>query len=97
MSDAAFRDEVQQTIELYESIIGHVAARTRQMIEQHGEIEALSQLVVSADLQQGFKVLRDSNQLPKSFEALVVRFRHLFETNAVEAAEWRMDNPYALL
>jgi hypothetical protein len=44
------------------------------MMEQHGEIEALSRLVVSADLQQGFKVLRDRNQLDKTFESLVDRF-----------------------
>ena len=31
-------------------------------------------MVVGADLQQGFKVLRDSNQLDKSFEALVTRY-----------------------
>ena len=96
MSDPAFRAEVKQTVELYEKTIGHAAARTWRMIEQHGEIEALSRLMVSADLQQGFKVLRDSNQLDKSFEALVIRFRHLFRPDVVQAAEWRLANPRQL-
>jgi hypothetical protein len=93
MVDPQFRAEVQRTIELYEATIGHAAARTRQMIERYGEIEALSRLMVSADLQQGFRVLRDSGQLDKSFEALVVRYRHLFRSDAVAAAEWRLSNP----
>lgn len=96
MSDPAFLAEVKKTVELYESTIGHAAVRTQRMIEQHGEIEALSRLMVSADLQQGFKVLRDSNQLDKSFEALVIRFGHLFKPNVVKAAEWRLANPYEL-
>ena len=39
--------------------------------------------MVSADLQQGFKVLRDRNQLNNTFEALVVRFQHLFKPDVV--------------
>jgi hypothetical protein len=34
--------------------------------------------MVSPDLQQGFKVLRDREQLDKTFEVVVVRFQHLF-------------------
>jgi hypothetical protein len=97
MSVPDFNQEVERTVELYEKTIGHAAVRTRQMIERYGQVEALSRLMVSADLQQGFKVLRDSNQLDKSFEALVVRFQHLFRTDAVTAAQWRLDHPYELL
>lgn len=97
MSDPEFMREVECTVELYEKTIGHAAARTRQMIDRYGEVEALSRLMVSADLQQGFKVLRDSNQLDESFEAVVVRFQHLFRSDAVKAAQWRLDHPYELL
>ncbi len=97
MSEEAFMNEVEFTIELYENTIGHAATRTRKMIEQHGAISALSRLMVSADLQQGFKVLRDSNQLEKTFEAVVVRFQHLFGSDVIQAAQWRLAHPHDLL
>jgi len=96
MTEAAFIEEVKHTILLYERGIGHAATRTRPMIARYGEVEALSRLMVSADLQQGFKALRDRNQLDKTFEALVVRFQHLFRSDVVQAARWRLDNPYEL-
>lgn len=97
MSEAAFVDEVEKAIELYEKAIGHVATRTRNMISEQGEIEALSRLMVSPDLQQGFKVLRDRGQLHKTFESVVERFHDLFRPDAVEAAKWRLAHPYELL
>ena len=97
MSEAAFREEVEHAIKLYERAIGHAATRTRPMIDKYGEVEALSRLMVSADLQQGFKVLRDRDQLDKTFEALVVRFQHLFKPDVVQAAQWRLAHPYELL
>jgi hypothetical protein len=97
MDDNEFRNEVVKAIELYESANGYAATRTRQMIEEHGEIGALSRLMISADLQQGFKVLRDNKQLDKTFEAIVVKYPHLFDPDIVIAAQWRLDNPYELL
>lgn len=89
--------EVERTIRVYEEIIGHAAMRTRNMIDEHGHVEALSRLVVSADLQQGLKVLAEKDQLEDSFESLVVRFRGRFRDDVVEAAQWRLDNPDELL
>lgn len=97
MSEASFRKEVEHTIKLYEKEIGHVATRTWPMIERYGEVEALSRLVVSPDLQQGFKVLRDHDQLHNTFEALVVQFKHLFKPDVVQAAQWRLDHASELL
>ena len=97
MTEQAFRDEVYRAIAIYEQHIEQYAGRTRQMINKHGEIEALSQLMVSADLQIGFKTLRDAGELDKTFESVVVRFRHLFRPDVVEAANWRLDNPFQLL
>jgi hypothetical protein len=96
MPEAAFKREVEQVIRLYEEAIGHAATRTWPMIEKYGEIEALSRLMVSADLQKGFKVLRDNGQLDITFEALVVRFQHLFKPGIVQAAQWRLSHPYEL-
>lgn len=67
------------------------------MIERHGAVEALSRLAESADLQKGFRILRDRDQLDSTFEALIVRHEGLFRRNVVEAARWRLDNANALL
>ncbi len=98
MSETRFRREVERTIDFYEKLAGHPASRTRQMLNRYpSEIAALSHLVTSADLQQGFKVLRDGGHLDKTFEALVVQFQCLFTSEVVQAAQWRLDNLYALL
>lgn len=97
MLEETFKKEVIELIELYESAIGHAATRTWPLIEKFGEIEALSRLVVSPDLQKGFKVLRDRGQLEHTFEAVVMRYQHLFKPDAVQAAKWRLDHPYDLL
>jgi hypothetical protein len=97
MTTPEFITEVNEAIDLYEKLIGSVASRTRQMIDNHGTVEALSRLVVSPDLQSGFKVLRDQDNLDSTFEAIVVRHPELFQVESVEAAQWRLDNPHDLL
>jgi hypothetical protein len=97
MVDPLFLAEVEGAIAAYERVIGQYASRTRSMIDQHGHIKALSQLVVSPDLQQGFRALRDQGRLDVTFEAIVVRYPQLFEADAVEAAQWRLDNANSLL
>ena len=88
--------EVHRTIEVYENETGHVAVRTRQMISQYGPVDALSRLMGNSDIQGGFRTLRDQELLNSTFEALVVRYRDLFRPNVVEAAQWRLDNPYGI-
>ena len=90
MSETMLQKEVKEVLDIYERAIGHAATRTWPMIEKYGEIEALSRLVISADLQKGFKVLRDTGQLDKTFEAVVIRFQHLFKPDTVQAAKWRL-------
>lgn len=97
MNETDFVGEVERVICVYEREIGHSASRTRQMIDRLEEVEALSRLMISGDLQQGFKVLRDRKLLHQTFEALVVRFSHLFRHDVVQAAQWRLDHPYDLL
>lgn len=96
MSEAVFKKEVEKVIEFYEEIICHAASRARNMIRDYREVEAISRLVVNADLQQGFKVLRDHGRLDKTFEALVIKFQHLFKPEVVQAAKWRLENPNEL-
>ena len=97
MSKQALILEIEKAIDVYEDAISAFAARTRQMIEREGAINALSKLAISADLQQGFKVMRDLGQLDQTFESIIVRYPHLFSNNVVEAAQWRLDNADQLL
>lgn len=97
MAEEGFRKDVERAIILYEEANGHAASRTWDMIRGGQEIRALSRLMVSADLQQGFKVLRDHKQLEMTFESVVVKYKHLFTADVVEAAEWRLAHPYDLL
>jgi hypothetical protein len=62
-----------------------------------GEIEALSRLVVGAYLQERFRVLRDTGQLDKTFESVVVKYKDLFTSDAVDAAKWRLENANNLI
>jgi hypothetical protein len=88
-----FDKEVEEAIKLYEDAIGRRATRTRQMMNRHGKIGALSRIVVSPEPRTGFKVLRNNNKLDKTFEAIVVKYSNKFEKNSVEAAQWHLDNP----
>ncbi len=97
MDEAAFKRDVAQAVALFEQFKGHYAARTKNMIVELGEVDALSKLVQDPDLQDGFKVLRDNNMLDKTFEAVVVKYPHMFDEHAVQAAQWRLDNPGNLL
>jgi hypothetical protein len=97
MTDDLFLDAVAAAIDVYEDVIGRHAVATHSMIKQYGEVGALSRLVVSPDLQDGFKVLRDTDNLKSTFEALVVRFADKFDPEVVKAAQWRLDNPFGLL
>ena len=92
-----FDKDVEETIKLYEDAIGQFASRTWQMIENLGKIEAISKLVVSPNLQKGFKVLHEKGKLDKSFEAIVLKYKNKFRADIIEAAEWRLLNPNKLL
>ncbi len=96
MSLLTLLGDIEHVIAVYEGEIGVTAARTRQMIERYGAIEALSKLVESADLQKGFRILRDRDQLDSTFEALIVRHADLFRKNVVDAAQWRLQNANSL-
>ena len=96
MQRNALLQDIEGVIEVYEEQIGVPAGRTRQMIERYGAINALSKLAVSAELQSGFKVLRDRNQLDATFEAVIVRHPGLFHEDVVAAAKWRLQNPHLL-
>ncbi|MDR1786866.1 MAG: hypothetical protein LBR16_00215 [Treponema sp.] len=87
--------DLENTISVYEKAIGHFASRTRQMLERKGNVGALEALMTSADLQHGFKVLRDKKMLDKSFESVIVKYQDTvgFSKTTVETARFRLDHP----
>ena len=87
-----FPDDLEASLKIYESQICTFASRTRDMITRYGEVEALSRLVISSDLQQGFKILRDNRKLDATFEAVITRHANMFKSEIVEAAKWRLEN-----
>ena len=89
--------DIEHSLRVYERLIAGTAARTRPMLDKHGPVEALRILVEDGKLQSGFKALREASLLHESFEQLVVTHgTELFEEGTIEAAQWRLDNPYLL-
>lgn len=84
--------DVNEVTVSYEKLIGVSATRTRQMIDRHGVVEALSIMAANTEIQSGFKRLRDSNQLHLTFEAVILRHRELFRNEIVEAARFKLEH-----
>lgn len=60
------------------------------MRRRHGTVEAINRLVVSGDVQSGFKRLKELGLLAYSIEAAVVRFPDEFPPTSHECAEFRL-------
>ena len=96
MSRETLLQEIEDVLGVYEREIGVTASRTRQMIGRYGPVEALSRLAVSAELQSGFRVLRDLGRLEMTFETVIVRYADFFRGEVVKAARWRLENAHLL-
>src|SRR5262245_27624452 len=60
------------------------------MRRQYGTLDAIERLVQSGDLQSGFKRLKQLGLLEWSIESAVVKFSSEFSKNALECAQWRL-------
>ncbi len=67
--------------------------RFRQMIEQHGSIDAAKRLLASREIQTGLLRLWELSALDKSMEALVLqeRFKTLFSEEEIQEAHRRLE------
>ena len=92
--DDNFLEDVENAVKNYEEISGVVAQKTRAMLKELGPDEALSRLLMTEDYQKGFKVLRDNGKQNISFEAIIVKHKDKFNEGIVEAAKFRLKNPY---
>ncbi|WP_438279210.1 hypothetical protein [Nitrobacter sp.] len=61
-----------------------------RMRRQRGTIEAIERLVLSGDIQSGFKRLQQLNLLEWTIEAAVTKFPGEFGPHAQKCAEWRL-------
>lgn len=88
--DEKLKQEIDETIKLYEQYIPTSANATRKMIVNKGYKKALSDLMKSSEIQKGFKTLISNNHKEKTFEAIIIRNKEYFSKEVVEAAEFRL-------
>lgn len=85
-------EDIDKTCTIYKETKGISPNRALLMMEQYGKVEAISRLVRSPNLQDGFKFLKDKGKLDKTFEAVVLKHSELFSEEVVKMAKWRLDN-----
>src|SRR6185503_3585430 len=72
------------------------ASRTWQMIKRHGVIAAVERAVNRPDVTAGYTALVEMGLQRFAFEAIVVRYPHLFSPEAVERCRSRLaESPVA--
>ena len=92
MTEDEFQQLVEETISIYERFIPGAATATREMIVRRGVIQALLSLVQNANIQRGFRILRDNNMLNRTFEQLIVDNPEFFDTTTIECARFRLEH-----
>jgi hypothetical protein len=67
--------------------------RFRQMIDEHGAVDAAKRLLATRDIQTGLMRLWKMESLSKSMEALVIqaRFQPLFSDHEIAEAKRRLE------
>jgi hypothetical protein len=91
-----FEKDVENTIAIYKKTVGGFAPNTERILFNQDKIGALSKLMQSGDVQKGFKILRNNKQLDKTFESLILKYKHLFKNDVVVAAQWRLNNAWKM-
>lgn len=89
MASVALEAFVDETIRLSQARDYHPTVFIG-MRRRHGTVEAISRLVVSGDIQSGFKRLNELGLLDWTIEAAVTKFPDEFSQGVREAAEWRL-------
>jgi hypothetical protein len=69
---------------------GYTPTVFQGMRARHGTVPAIEKLVLSGDVQSGFKRLKGLGLLQWSIEAAVLKFPDRFSTNAKQCAEFRL-------
>lgn len=72
---------------IQEGYTPHVFCRMRK---RRGTVEAMKKLVVSSEIQSGFKKLKEMGLLELSVEAAILKFPDEFASEERDAARWRL-------
>ena len=89
MASNALESFIDKTIRLAQRN-GYHPTTFIAMRNRHDTVPAISRLVVSGEIQSGFKRLRQLGLLDWSIEAAVKKFPDEFNSEVREAAEWRL-------
>lgn len=89
MASEALEQFVSETIRLA-AVHGYHPTVFIEMRKRHLTVNAISRLVISSDIQSGFKRLAALNLKEWTIEAAVVKFPHEFSPEVVQAAQWRL-------
>lgn len=88
--------EALQAIYAYEEVLSKKngkrtrANRTWPMVERHGIIETIERAVNRTHEPQGYSLLVEMGLQELAFEAVVLRYQHLFSESTVRISEERM-------
>jgi len=63
-----------------------------RMRAQYGTVTTIEKLVKSGEIQSGFYRLQQLHLLERSMEAAVQQFPDRFTKDAIQCAQWRLDN-----
>jgi hypothetical protein len=91
-----FINDVENTISIYKKAVGGFAPNAEKILNNTDKISSLSNLMKSGKAQKGFKILRDTGQLDKTFESLIIKYKQLFRDDIVTTAQWRLDNAWEM-
>ena len=87
--------DIAKVLAVYETLAGPYALKAKNIIDTQDPINALVNLVVTPELENGFKILREQQVLREaSFEKLVIKYAVLFPEEAIAIAKMRLDDPY---
>lgn len=87
--------DIAKVLAVYETLAGSYALKAKNIIDNTDPIHALVNLVVTPDLEYGFKALREEKMVREaSFEKLVIKYAELFPQEAIAIAKMRLDDPY---
>jgi hypothetical protein len=86
-----FAARVRATVKECQSL-GYHPTRFEQMLDRSDAVTIAKQLIVSSELQDGLKKLKEMGRIDLSIESIVLEseFSALFAPSELQAADWRL-------
>lgn len=89
--DMTFVERVHEAVRVYEQFLAHKhgrrqpASRTRKMIKEHGEKEAVARTVRNMKTSPGLELLHEHGRLDCAYEQIILDFPDVFDDPALTA------------